>query len=91
MLSDLSPSQREAVCCGPGPCEVIAGPGSGKTLVLTERILYLLEHFGIAPSRILVLTFSRSAAVEMRDRFMKRTGGSRKGVLFGTFHSETAC
>ena len=87
MLSDLSPSQREAVCCGPGPCEVIAGPGSGKTLVLTERILYLLEHFGIAPSRILVLTFSRSAAVEMRDRFMKRTGGSRKGVLFGTFHS----
>ena len=87
MRSDLSPSQREAVCCGPGPCEVIAGPGSGKTLVLTERILYLLEHFGIAPSRILVLTFSRSAAVEMKERFMKRTGGSRKGVLFGTFHS----
>ena len=86
-MPDLNPSQREAVCCGPGPCEVIAGPGSGKTLVLTERILYILEHFKISPSRILVLTFSRSAAVEMKERFMKRTGGNRAGVLFGTFHS----
>ena len=87
MMSDLNPSQREAVCCGTGPCEVIAGPGSGKTLVLTERILYLLDHFKIAPSGILVLTFSRSAAAEMKDRFLKKTGGRDIGVLFGTFHS----
>ena len=87
MRTDLNPSQREAVCCGPGPCEVIAGPGSGKTLVLTERILYLIEHFRIDPSRILVLTFSRLAATEMKERFLKRTGDSNTGVLFGTFHS----
>ena len=84
MMSDLNPSQRGAVCCGTGPCEVIAGPGSGKTLVLTERILYLLDHFKIAPSGILVLTFSRSAAAEMKDRFLKKTGGRDIGVLFGT-------
>ena len=87
MLSDLNPSQREAVCCSLEPCEVIAGPGSGKTLVLTERILYLLDHFMIAPSGILVLTFSRAAASEMKNRFLKKTGGRDIGVLFGTFHS----
>ena len=87
MLTNLSPSRREAVCCGMGPCEVIAGPGSGKTLVLTERILYLISHFEIAPSRILVLTFSRSAAAEMKGRFDLRTSGNYPGVVFGTFHS----
>ena len=87
MIPDLNPSQREAVCCGPSPCEVIAGPGSGKTFVLTERIVYLIEHFKIDPSRILVLTFSRSAAAQMKERFMRRTGGNSAGVLFGTFHS----
>ena len=70
-----------------GPCEVIAGPGSGKTLVLTERILYLISHCKIAPSGILVLTFSRSAAAEMKERFDLRTSGNYAGVLFGTFHS----
>ena len=87
MYSDLDPSQREAVCCGPGPCEIIAGPGSGKTLVLTERILYLLDHFKLKPSQILVLTFSRSAAVEMRERFLKKAGEKNRSVHFGTFHS----
>ncbi len=87
MRPDLSPSQREAVCCGPEPCEVIAGPGSGKTLVITERILYLLESCKTDPSRILVLTFSRSSAAEMKERFLKISGSYGRGVLFGTFHS----
>lgn len=87
MYSNLDPSQREAVCCGSGPCEVIAGPGSGKTLVLTERILYLIGQMHVAPSQILVLTFSRSAAAEMKERFLSRSGEKNKGVLFGTFHS----
>lgn len=75
------------MCCGTGPCEVIAGPGSGKTLVLTERILYLIENGGIPPSHILVLTFSRAAAVEMKERFSAKTCGRFKDVRFGTFHS----
>lgn len=87
MNSNLDPSQREAVCCGPGPCEIIAGPGSGKTLVLTERILYLLDHFKLKPSQILVLTFSRAAAAEMKERFLKRAGENNRSVYFGTFHS----
>ena len=87
MNSNLDPSQREAVCCGPGPCEIIAGPGSGKTLVLTERILYLLDHFDLKPSQILVLTFSRSAAEEMKERFFKAAGENSRSVYFGTFHS----
>ena len=87
MYSNLDPSQREAVCCGLGPCEIIAGPGSGKTTVLTERILYLLDYYKLKPSQILVLTFSRSAAVEMRDRFLKKTGDKSRNVRFGTFHS----
>ena len=87
MNSNLDPSQREAVCCGTGPCEIIAGPGSGKTLVLTERIRYLLEHYNLKPSQILVLTFSRTAAAEMKERFLKTAGENSRSVCFGTFHS----
>ena len=87
MNSNLDPSQREAVCCGTGPCEIIAGPGSGKTTVLTERILYLLDHYHIAPTEIVVMTFSRSAAAEMKGRFLRRSGDRGSGVRFGTFHS----
>lgn len=87
MNTNLDSSQREAVCCSLRPCEVIAGPGSGKTLVLTERIHFLIDHEKIDPSRILVLTFSRAAAAEMKDRFIQRDKERKRGVLFGTFHS----
>ena len=87
MNSNLDSSQKEAVCCSRGPCEVIAGPGSGKTSVLTERILYLIEHEGIDPSVILVLTFSRAAALQMKERFLSKSHGRFTGVRFGTFHS----
>ena len=64
---------------------VLAGPGSGKTFVITHRIKYLIEGSGINPAHILVVTFSRAAAKEMRDRFEKLQGKSY--VTFGTFHS----
>ncbi len=83
----LDSSQREAVRCKPGPCEIIAGPGSGKTTVLIEHILYLIQSCGISPDHILVLTFGRLAAKEMRERFIKRLGTANPGVTFGTFHS----
>lgn len=66
------PSQQRAICHFNGSCEVIAGPGSGKTFVLTEHILYLLTVRGVPPSAILVLTFSRAAAKEMKSRFFQK-------------------
>ena len=83
--------QREAICHFEGPCLVLAGPGSGKTFVLTEHIHDLLTCHHIDPSCILVLTFSRKAAMQMRERFIKgcrdRYGGVVPPVVFGTFHS----
>ena len=65
---------------------ILAGPGSGKTLVITNRTKYLIEH-GIDPSKILVITFTKAAAQEMRDRFYKMMGEKRYPVTFGTFHA----
>jgi len=70
---------------GAGPLMVLAGPGSGKTFVITHRIKYLIEGPGINPAHILVVTFSRAAAKEMKDRFEKLC--SKSLVTFGTFHS----
>ncbi len=64
-----------------------AGPGSGKTFVITQRILYLIEVQKVSPTSILVLTFSRAAAKEMQQRFLKKSGGRYQGVTFGTLHS----
>lgn len=69
-----------------GPCLVLAGPGSGKTTVITKRIRYLTEELRIPPEKILVITFTKAAAVEMRERFF-RLCGSSSGVSFGTFHA----
>lgn len=87
ILSQLNDSQREAVCAVEGPVMVIAGAGSGKTRVLTYRIAYMLEQ-GIAPWRILALTFTNKAAREMTERILKLIGDKRaKAVQMGTFHS----
>ena len=64
---------------------VLAGPGSGKTFVITHRIKYLIKGPGVNPAHILVVTFSRAAAKEMKDRFENLYGKSF--VTFGTFHS----
>lgn len=64
------PSQEAAICHAKGPCAVIAGPGSGKTFVLVRRIRRLIDVLGVSPDTILVLTFSRNAAQQMRARFL---------------------
>ena len=81
----LNESQKRAVCHVTGPMLVLAGPGSGKTRVITERIRYLVSEKGIDPLSILVVTFTRAAAAEMRNRY--QAGCGRAGVTFGTFHS----
>ena len=83
----LNPAQREAVTHGEGPLLVIAGPGSGKTFVLTQRVRYLTEERGVRPQSVLVLTFSRAAAREMEERYRKTVESERTGVCFGTFHA----
>ena len=66
---------------------VLAGPGSGKTLVITRRTQWLIEKAGVAPGNILVVTFTRAAAGEMRSRFDRLMGGRHLPVSFGTFHA----
>ena len=85
MSKKLNGNQRLAVCHEMGPMLVLAGPGSGKTTVLLCRILRLLERGLARPTQILALTFSKTAAEEMRERFRKARGA--EGVAFGTFHS----
>ena len=65
----LSETQSRAGAHGAGPCICLAGPGSGKTTVITERTKYLIEKQGISPSEILVITFTKAASIEMRERF----------------------
>lgn len=66
---------------------VLAGPGTGKTYVITNRVKYLIEDYGVEPDKILVVTFSKAAAVEMRERFDGIMGKVHYPVRFGTFHS----
>ncbi|NBH13225.1 ATP-dependent helicase [Lachnospiraceae bacterium] len=79
-------SQTEAIGHTNGPMLVLAGPGSGKTTVITERTRYLILHKGIDPSRILVITFTKAAATEMKERFQGLMG-RKEPVTFGTFHA----
>ena len=67
----LSPSQEEAVCHGSGPCLTLAGPGSGKTYVLTRRIQHLITKGGVPPEQILVITFTKAAALEMKENIRR--------------------
>ncbi len=83
----LSENQRAAVCHVDGPCLCLAGPGSGKTTVITERTRYLVEKEKISPMEILVITFTKAAAMEMKERFVRLMGGKQVPVTFGTFHS----
>jgi len=80
-------SQKLAVDYFKGPLLVLAGPGSGKTTVITYRTKKLIEENKIDPSNILVITFTKAAAVEMQERFDKITEGKKYRVNFGTFHA----
>ena len=83
----LSSSQKEAIMHFKGPAMVLAGPGSGKTTVITYRTKYLIEHYQVEPVHILVVTFTRAAANEMKSRFLALRKENRTAVRFGTFHS----
>ncbi|NLO10074.1 MAG: ATP-dependent helicase [Clostridiales bacterium] len=84
---ELNQAQKNAVRHKDGPMLVLAGPGSGKTLVITERTKYLIQEHKIPEENILVITFTRAAAEEMKERFLRLSGDYRTGVSFGTFHS----
>ncbi len=90
LLSILNERQRAAVTAGGGPILVLAGPGSGKTRVLTHRIAYLIEEMHIPPSAILAVTFTNKAAGEMKARVEGLSGGAQRGLQIGTFHSTCA-
>lgn len=70
-----------------GPLMVLAGPGSGKTTVVTRRIQYMVQEYGISASSILVITFTRAAAAEMKERFLRLMKEEHTTVSFGTFHA----
>lgn len=80
-------AQKQAISHVNGPCMVLAGPGSGKTTVITHRTKYLIEQAGIHPSKLLVITFTRAAALEMKERFQGLMGQGQTACTFGTFHS----
>lgn len=83
----FSKEQKSAIHFKDGPALVLAGPGSGKTTVIVNRIIGLIKEHSVSPSSILVITFTKAAAKSMRQRFLSLTGESYVSVTFGTFHA----
>ncbi len=86
-MTELNPRQFEAVRYIDGPCLVLAGAGSGKTRVITEKIAYLVKNCGIAARHVVAVTFTNKAAREMRERLAVLTPDHAKNLTIGTFHS----
>jgi DNA helicase-2/ATP-dependent DNA helicase PcrA len=86
-LRELNPEQREAALATEGPVLILAGAGSGKTRTLVYRIAHLIHGHKVEARRILAVTFTNRAAMEMRERVAKMVGRESKGVLLSTFHS----
>jgi len=87
ILAELNPAQKEAVEAISGPLLILAGPGSGKTRVITHRIAYLTKVCGISPRHILAVTFTNKAARQMESRLHRLARGEAKDLTIGTFHA----
>jgi DNA helicase-2/ATP-dependent DNA helicase PcrA len=87
ILATLNPAQREAAEAIKGPVLILAGPGSGKTRVITYRIAYLVRRCGISPHHIMAVTFTNKAAREMKERLEQLLGQATEALTLGTFHA----
>ena len=87
ILAGLNPAQKEAVESIEGPVLILAGPGSGKTRVITHRVAYLVKVCGINPHRIMAVTFTNKAAREMVERLQKLASSAVNDLTIGTFHA----
>jgi len=90
ILAELNPAQRQAVETIDGPLLIVAGPGSGKTRVITHRVAYLVKVCGISPRHIMAVTFTNKAAREMGERLKKLLGQTAEALTLGTFHAVCA-
>jgi DNA helicase-2/ATP-dependent DNA helicase PcrA len=87
ILTGLNPAQKEAVEAIKGPVLILAGPGSGKTRVITHRVAYLIKVVGVSPRRIMAVTFTNKAAREMEERLHKLASTAVQNLTLGTFHA----
>jgi DNA helicase-2/ATP-dependent DNA helicase PcrA len=87
ILAGLNPAQQDAVQAVDGPVLVLAGPGSGKTRVLTHRVAYLVKEYGVPPWQIMAVTFTNKAAREMKERLFRLLGEEFRKSTIGTFHA----